>query len=152
MVIRLIAPAAGLALAVVAGAHAQPAGTRQALAPNMAMHAIDADKDGTISAGEAKRAATANFAALDTDHDGTLDQRELMGAGANPNVMAQADRDKDGTLDQAEFARMVKAQFKAADADREGTLDRKELRSRQGEALLAMLPASGAAEAAQPSK
>lgn len=151
MAIRYLVPAVGLALAVVTGAQAQPAGTRQALAPSMAMQAMDTDKDGTISKGEVNKAADANFAALDADHDGTLEQRELMGGG-DPNAIAQADRDKDGTLDRAEFRRMIDAQFKAADADHDGKLDRTELRARAGQALLAMLPDTRAAEAAQSGK
>jgi len=151
MAIRYIGPAVGLALIVATGAQAQPPGTREALAPTMAMQAMDTDRDGTISTSEANKAAIANFAALDADHDGTLDQKELMGGG-NPNTMAQADRDNDGTLDQKEFTTMVDAQFKAADANHDGTLDRNELRAPPGQALVRMLPNTRAAEAAQSGK
>ena len=37
----------------------------------------DADRDGTLSLDEVKKAATARFNALDRDHAGTLDRREL---------------------------------------------------------------------------
>jgi Ca2+-binding EF-hand superfamily protein len=130
--------AAGLSIGVAATVHAQPAGTRQALAPDAAMQAIDADKDGTISLDEAKKAAVKKFTALDSDHEGTLDVRELMGT-LSPEAAKQADRDSDGTLSQAEFLAVVEARLKEADTNHDGTLDPQELRTPKGQALLRLL-------------
>src|SRR6266516_3361162 len=55
----------------------------------------DADRDGTLSLDEVKKAATARFNALDRDHDGTLDRREL-GATVTAWQFKQADLDKIG--------------------------------------------------------
>src|SRR5262245_50036836 len=40
---------------------------------------FDTDSDGTLDLAEVKKAASALFAKLDHDHDGTLDRRELAG-------------------------------------------------------------------------
>ena len=122
----------------VAAAEAQPAGTRQAIAPEAALHAIDTNKDGTISLDEAKTAAEKRFTALDTDHEGTLDVRELMGT-LGREAAKRADKDSDGTLDKAEYLAVVETRFKAADTNHDGTLDRQELGTRQGQALLRLL-------------
>ncbi|MBV9777948.1 MAG: hypothetical protein JO143_12965 [Acetobacteraceae bacterium] len=129
--------AAALSLGVAA-AEAQPAGTRQAIAPEAALHAIDTNKDGTISLDEAKAAAEKRFTALDTDHEGTLDVRELMGT-LGPEAAKRADKDSDGTLDKAEYLAVVETRFKVADTNHDGTLDQQELGTRQGQALLRLL-------------
>jgi Ca2+-binding EF-hand superfamily protein len=63
---------------------------------NPAIKMFDTDADGTIYLAEAKKAASALFARLDRDHDGTLDKRELAGrlsarefAAADPAMMAR---------------------------------------------------------------
>ena len=122
----------------VAAAEAQPAGTRQAIAPEAALHAIDTNKDGTISLDEAKAAAEKRFTALDTDHEGTLDVRELMGT-LSPEAAKRADKDRDGTLSQEEYLAVVEARFKAVDTNHDGTLDLQELRTPQGQGLLRLL-------------
>ncbi len=53
-----------------------------------------------------KKAATARFNALDRDHDGTLDRREL-GATVTAWQFKQADLDKDRTLDKNEYLALV---------------------------------------------
>jgi Ca2+-binding EF-hand superfamily protein len=95
----------------------------------------DADRDGTLSLDEVKKAATARFNALDRDHDGTLDRREL-GATVTAWQFRRADADKDRTLDMNEYLAMVEMLFRAADKDHDGTLDRKELNSWAGRFLL----------------
>ena len=40
---------------------------------------FDTDNDGRLDLAEVKKAASALFAKLDPDHDGTLDARELRG-------------------------------------------------------------------------
>lgn len=143
MDVKHLLGAAGLSLGLIAAANAQPAGTRQAVAPTAAMASMDTDRDGTLSLDEVSKAAEANFAALDTDRDGTLDARELAGLGRG-NAVARADQDKDGTLDKAEYLSIVEERFKRADADHDGTLDAKELRGRSGQAMLkAAQPSAG---------
>jgi Ca2+-binding EF-hand superfamily protein len=98
----------------------------------------DPDKDGTLTLDEVKKAADARFDALDKDHDGTLDRKELRGLVSKQDF-AKLDPDKDGTLDKNEYQALVAQRFEAADPDREGTLDKKELSSRAGKALLRLL-------------
>jgi Ca2+-binding EF-hand superfamily protein len=95
----------------------------------------DADHDGTLSLDEIKKAASARFDALDRDHDGSLDRREL-GATVSPQELRQADVDKDGTLDKNEYLTMIEKRFQAADKNRDGKLDKKELNSPAGRSLL----------------
>jgi len=95
----------------------------------------DADRDGTLSLEEVKKAASARFDALDRDHDGTLDKKEL-GATMSPNELRQADLAKNGALDKNEYMGLVEKRFQAADVNRDGKLDKKELNSRAGRTLL----------------
>jgi Ca2+-binding EF-hand superfamily protein len=124
-----------VALAPLA-AHAQgkaPAGDVDAF-----MQQWDPDKDGTLTLDEAKKAADARFDALDKDHEGTLDRKELRGLVSKKDF-AKGDADKDGTLDKSEYQALVAQRFEAADPDHEATLDKKELGSRAGQALLRLL-------------
>jgi Ca2+-binding EF-hand superfamily protein len=105
---------------------------------SLVMSKIDADHDGTISKEEAKAAADAKFAALDTDHEATLDATELTGIVSSKSL-AKADLDNDKTLDQAEYEAYVMKLFDAADSDHDGTLAPKELGSEPGRALIASL-------------
>src|ERR1700694_6008765 len=77
----------------------------------------DADHDGAFSLDEIKKAASARFDALDRDHDGSLDRREV-GATVSPQELRQADVDKEGTLDKNEYLTMIEKRFQAADKDR----------------------------------
>jgi len=95
----------------------------------------DADHDGTLSLEEVKKAAGARFDALDRNHDGSLDRREL-GATMSPQQLRQADLAKSGTLDKNEYLALVEQRFQAADSNRDGKLDKKELNSHAGRALL----------------
>ena len=87
---------------------------------------------------EVKKAASALFAKLDPDHDGTLDARELHGR-LSAKELAAADPDHDGTLTLDEYLAVVEQRFNAANPDKDGTLDAKELRSPAGRALLRLL-------------
>ena len=78
------------------------------------------------------------FGKIDRDHDGTLNRRELRGR-LSAKEFAAADTDKDGTLSKDEYLDVVGQRFKAADADNDGTLTRRELRSRAGRQLLLLL-------------
>ena len=85
-----------------------------------------------------KKAASALFAKLDPDRDGTLDARELRGR-LNARDLAAADPDKDGTLTLDEYLKVVEQRFNAANPDKDGTLDARELSSPAGRALLRLL-------------
>jgi len=98
----------------------------------------DTDADGTVDLAEAKKAASALFAKLDRDHDGTLDKRELLGR-LSPKELTAADPDHDGTLTMDEYLAAVEQRFKATDPDNDGTLDAKELRTPAGRALLRLM-------------
>ena len=99
---------------------------------------FDTDNDGTLDLGEVKKAASAVFAKLDRDHEGTLDRRELAGR-LSAKELAAADPDHDGTLTLDEYLAVVEQRFHAADPDNDGTLDAKELSSPAGKALLRLL-------------
>jgi Ca2+-binding EF-hand superfamily protein len=99
---------------------------------------FDTDNDGTLDLAEVKKAASALFARLDRDRDGTLDKRELAGR-LNARELAAADPDHDGTLTANEYLAVVEQRFNAANPDRDGTLDAKELSTGAGRALLRLL-------------
>lgn len=99
---------------------------------------FDTDADGTLDLAEARKAASALFAKLDPDHDGTLDKRELAGR-LSARELAAADPDHDGTLTLDEYLAIVEKRFNAANRDGDGTLDAKELRTSAGRALLRLL-------------
>ena len=105
---------------------------------SLVLSKVDTDGDGTISLDEAKAAAAAKFAAVDTDKDGILDARELIGI-IGPKALAKADSDKDHTLDKDEYMAYVARLFTAADQDHDGVLDVKELSTERGHALVQTL-------------
>jgi len=83
-----------LAIAGVAIVVAQPAAGRGGRSP--LVEALDADRDGTISAEELKN-ATATLSALDKNHDGALSEEEYRpqrgrGPGAPAGQRANSDR------------------------------------------------------------
>ena len=103
-----------------------------------AVKLFDTDNDATLDLAEVKKAATALFAKLDRDHDGTVDKRELAGR-LSAKELAAADPDHDGTLTLDEYLAVVEQRFNAANPDKDGTLDAKELKSAAGRALLRLL-------------
>jgi Ca2+-binding EF-hand superfamily protein len=109
--------------------------------------AIDSDHDGTLDLAEVQHAASTSFDELDIDHDGTLSRREL-GLGRRRRLsaaeFAAADTDKDGTLTKDEYLGVVEQRFKAADADHNGKLTAVQfLKSKAGLALQRMLSFPG---------
>ena len=101
------------------------------------MKTADTDNDGSITLAEAQAAAATKFAALDTDHEGTVDSKD---AGMSVTAM---DKDNDGTLDKAEYMAAVESAFKTADPDNDGTVDAKELASPAGKTLDTMISPKG---------
>ena len=99
---------------------------------------FDTDNDGTLDLAEVKKAASAAFAKLDRDHEGSLDKRELVGK-LSAKELAAADPDHDGTLTLDEYLAIVEQRFNAANRDKDGTLDAKELNTSAGRALLRLL-------------
>jgi Ca2+-binding EF-hand superfamily protein len=99
---------------------------------------LDTDNDGTVDLAEAKKAASALFDKLESDHDRTLDKRELANR-LTRKELAAADPDHDGTLTKDEYLAVVEQRFSAADPDHDGTLDARELNSKAGQALLRLL-------------
>ena len=114
------------------------AAAEEASKPANPVTMFDTDNDGTVDLAEAKKAASALFATLDRDHDGTLDSRELSGR-LRAKAFQTADPDHDSTLTLDEYLAVVAQRFAAADLDKDGTLDAKELNSRAGRALLRLL-------------
>jgi hypothetical protein len=71
----------------------------------------------------------------DTDHDGTLDKKEIAGA-VHGACFSNADADKDGTLDKREYLVLVEGRFKAAETDHDGTISDAGLSTKAGQALV----------------
>jgi hypothetical protein len=103
--------------------------------PDTFLQQWDADHDGILNLNEVKNAANARFNALDRDHDGSLDRREL-GATVTVWQFKRAVADKNRILDKNQYLALVEKLFRAADNDHDGTLDSKELKSRAGTFLL----------------
>lgn len=103
-------------------------------AVGIAQAALDSDHDDTLDQAEVRRAAEAKFDKLDIDHDGTIDRTEA-GSRFGKNAFGKADSDSDGTLDKAEYLSVVDARFKAADSDKDGTVSVAELQTKSGRAL-----------------
>jgi hypothetical protein len=97
-------------LAAVAALLLGPRAATALSASRATLAAIDGDHDGTLDLAEVQHAGSASFDELDTDHDGTLSRREL---GLGPRRRRRRQR-----LSAAEFA--------AADADKDGTLTKEE--------------------------
>ncbi len=129
---------AGLFLPALLAAAAMAPAQAQTSGP-AAVAALDTDHDGTLDWAEVSAAAVARFNAADPDHDGTLDAKEAAKLGISAKLLRKSDPDKDGTLDQAEYLALVKERFARADKDHDGTLDAAELSSGAGRALLRLI-------------
>jgi hypothetical protein len=121
---------------MLAAAGMSQAASEPAAQPSAAeLQKWDMNNDGTIDLAEAKKAASDKFDSLDTDHDGTLDRKELT----RKTTFAKADSDKDGTVDKNEYLALVEARFNAADTDHDGSISQSELNTRAGKALARLL-------------
>jgi len=74
-----------------------------------------------VDLAETKKAAQAKFDSLDTDHDGTLDMKEMVGTQVHDIAYKKADMDKDGTLDKSEYMGLVERRFRASAGSKRGT-------------------------------
>ncbi|MBY0502263.1 MAG: EF-hand domain-containing protein [Bryobacteraceae bacterium] len=128
-----------LSLALVIGGSlwAQPGGGRGPGRPSPLVTALDADRDGTVSASEIAAAAAA-LRTLDKNGDGVVAIEEVMpprppqeqsGAIAPELVetLFSFDENKDGKLAKTEVPERMQGIFARADANHDGFLTRDEL-------------------------
>ena len=108
---------------------------------NPVLAALDADKDGTVSAAELSNATSA-LKALDKDNDGKLSAEELRPrfggpggqggpGGRDPEAMVKSlfefDKNSDGVLTKDELPERMQGLMTRADADNDGKLTKEEL-------------------------
>lgn len=103
------------------------------------MQKYDANHNGSLSLQEATTAAEARFAALDPDHDGTIDAKEAIPAKISTKDFKGVDPDKDNLLQKDEYLNLVQQKFAVADTAHNGELTSKELNSKAGRALMLLL-------------
>jgi Ca2+-binding EF-hand superfamily protein len=128
---RLLSTALGFCgvLGIWVGSQAAAADTSTAVVAK-----YDKDNDRTLDLAEVKAAATSRFDRLNKDADTILDMQEVKGV-IGAKEFAAADSDHDGTLSKEEYLALVQKLFKRADTDHDGTLDAKELASETGRML-----------------
>ena len=112
--------------------------TRLIAAGLAALAAANTNKDSTLSKDEVAAYAKKTFAAIEADHDKTLDEKELTNRMTAAG-MAAADTDKDKTVDESEFVAYAGKLFDEANADKDKTLSVKELESPAGAKLRMLL-------------
>lgn len=103
------------------------------------LNAIDPDLDGSMTRGEALRAAKRKFRSLDVNRDRRLDRYELVNV-MPPKAIAAADSIiRDGRIGIIEYLRFVKLAFKHANIDNNRNIGCDELLSKSGRPLLHLL-------------
>jgi len=95
--------------------------------------------NGTLTLEQANKAAESHFAKLDTDHDGTVDKKELIPAGVSDKDFTSIDPDKDNLVQKEEYLNLIKQKFSAADNNHNNNLTEDELNSEAGQALMRLL-------------
>lgn len=150
------------------------AGAVRSLPATPLLMALDADRNGELSATEINNAAAA-LKALDQNRDGRLTRDEMMpgaaqqpgegvaadgaqggGQAINPEIMVQQlvmrtlqmDRDGDGQLSRDEIPLQVRNVVSRFDADQDGSLDRAEL-ILMAQQQVAMMTRGGRGQAGQ---
>ena len=143
----IVGPAAGQA-SKAAGSQAQPI-PRTVFLTNMdtEFRKMDADHDGAISRKEiedyqtsqiiaaAQARKRALFAALDTDHNGTLSIAEFLHLPSNeqaPNgvpMIQRFDSNRDGKISLVEYRAGTLVNFDRLDADKDGVVTPAEMRA-----------------------
>ncbi len=98
----------------------------------------DTNGDGKVDLDEAKKAASDVFDKLDVNKAGKLSFKELRGRLSH-REFAAADTDKDGSLSKAEYLAVVERRFKLADKDHDGFLKSWEFHTRAGHYLSRLL-------------
>jgi hypothetical protein len=128
---------AGITAFAVASAFG-PAVQAKSMSAASFMKAVNTNADKTISKDELDAYAKKRFAALETDNDKTLNDKELKGR-LSAAGMTMADTDKDKTVDEAEFVAYAETLFDAANAKGDKTLSVKELETPAGKKLMTLL-------------
>ena len=134
----LVVGLATLALATTAGAPARAASPNGDMSPKAFMTAVNGDADKTISKDELDAYAKKRFAALESDNDKTLDEKELKGR-LSAAGMTMADTDKDKSVDESEFVGYAGKLFDEANKKGDKTLSLRELGSSAGKSLIKLL-------------
>ncbi len=102
------------------------------------MKAVNTNGDKTISKDEVDAYAKTRFASLESDHDKTLDDKELKGRMSAAG-MTMADPDKDKTVDESEFVAYADKLFDMANKKGDKTLSVAELKTPSGMKLIELL-------------
>lgn len=102
------------------------------------MEAADADKDGTVTRDEFLAWRAKQFAHMDRNGDGVIDdadrkaaedQREAMREQRGKGMLEKLDANGDGKITKDEFVNAPAPMFDKADTDGNGVLDAKELQA-----------------------
>ena len=133
---RLIA--AGLVALAIAGFGSAGRAVAKEMSAAEFMAAVNTNKDNTLSKDEVSTYAKKKFAAIESDHDKTLDDKELKDR-MSASGMSAADTDKDKTVDEAEFVAYAGKLFDEANAKGDKTLSVKELDTPAGQKLRMLL-------------
>ena len=88
--------------------------------------------DGMIDLAEAKQAASRKFDQLDRKRTGALSRSQVGRLRLTRKEFAAADTDNDGTLTKDEYLAVVEQRFNAADDNHSGTLTLKQFNSKAG--------------------
>lgn len=95
----------------------------------------DSDRNGAISQAEFRAAAAQRFARVDADRDGTIEPGErpaLRGPRrGGERMLARLDTNRDGAVSEAEFVAAAQQRFQRLDANRDGRVDAAELQARR---------------------
>ncbi|MBP7836107.1 MAG: EF-hand domain-containing protein [Candidatus Omnitrophica bacterium] len=86
--------------------------------------AIDANKNGYITAEEIQAHQDKNFNALDKDKDGAVDSREI--SADKTRILEKSDKNKDGKVTRQESSAQFREYFREMDADKDNRVSEDE--------------------------